>query len=288
MTNHDIRTKIIEAAHADVPDLRAAIKSSSRFQVNVRPTFWTQLRLRPLQFASLLLVFGVALSLWLTSPAPILSEVYATIYLDINPSFEIDIDARYDIIEVRPMNPDALSVMRDLATLTGQPFDDALDRLVEQAVALEYLTAERPVMMMDVSTRDIESREHLLTRVTEKVPELREKHLPNIDIVEGDAREQTSEETDTAIHHDMSVMRLRMIREIMRLDEGQQFEALARLDAGELSRLLEVLRKRTDEHDSINPGERPSDDDPTGIRPPQEGSQEKEDDAPTTDSGMGS
>lgn len=282
-----MKQRILDAAHADVPDLRDAIKASPRFQVEIKPRFATHLRLRPLQFASLLLVFVVALSFLFRSPTPLMPQVYATIYLEINPTLEIDIDARYDILEVRPMNPDAESLLSGFEDLKGQSFDITFDRLVEQAVTLEYLTKDRPIMMLDVSTTQLENRATVFNRVTDRVPELRERHdLEEIDIIEGDARNQTDEETDTAVTHDISVMRLRMIREIMSLDDTYEFDTLARWDASKLREWLEVLRKRQGTHDSISPDERPDDDDPSHIRPPN--SDKPDTDAPPSDTDIGS
>ena len=277
-----MKQRILDAAHTDVPDLRDAIKASPRFQVRTKVNLWSQLRLRPLQFASLLLIFAVALTVWLRSPAPLVSDVYATIYLEINPTFEIDINADYDILEVRPINTEASSLLEGLESLQGQHFNIALDQLVERAVTLEYLTAERPVMMLDVASRQVENRTTVIDRVTERLPELRDRHLPNIDIVEGDARNQTDEETDAAVSHDISVMRLRLIREIIALDESYRFETLVHWDVGKLRTLLETLRERQDTDDSIRPDDRP-DDDPSHIRPPNNETPDSD-----SDSGIGS
>ena len=77
------------------------------------------------------------------------NKVASTVTLDINPSLEMDLNSKKEVLDVRALNGDANAILE--ADLKGKSWDDALKGIADKIVEHGFADADQVVMIINVT-----------------------------------------------------------------------------------------------------------------------------------------
>jgi hypothetical protein len=194
-----------------------------------RERVWTA---KPLQVAlaalSLVLVLAVVL---LAGQSLLVSPVYATISIDINPSLELDLNQALTVMAVRAMNEDAAALLTGLE-LKGLDWEEAVRRWTEQ-VRQQTATAPGTVLISVV--------------MPQTATQLQERLLVLEDQLQQEVRQQTevrvlythdTQVTRQAHQNELSVGRQMLLNQSRAQNQAWNEASIATASLGELVRML--------------------------------------------------
>jgi hypothetical protein len=253
MNDNDIKKRILEAARKDVPDFKRTILAQAQLRPEKR-SFLSYFKRHTTQFASLLLIALISgfLLLNLTDNGngdTVTAD--STIYMDINPSFEIDVDEDDNIIALRAINSDAEHIKQLLNQYQNQNVYTVIDDIIDRAIDENYLNSSNPYVMLDVKGKSSTRETTLMETIETRIPEHAQSRMPDIQMIRGNAQNPTDEEKDAARDHHMSMMKLRTIEAILELSDDYTFEDLETQNTGELVQLYRTLAN--DDSNSVPP-----------------------------------
>jgi hypothetical protein len=244
MNDNDIKKRILEAAQHDVPDLKQSILAQARYRKKEKRSFLSYFKRHSLQFASLLLVLFISsflvLNLLNDSPSDTVSAD-STVYIDINPSFEIDVDDNDNIIALRAINSDAEHIKQLLNSYLNQNIYTVIDDIIDRAIDENYLNADNPYVMIDVKGQSSTRETVLIETIESRIPAHAEARMQHVEMIRGNAQNPTDDEQEAARNHHMSMMKLRTIETILSLTDDYTFEDLETQSTGELVQLYRTL-----------------------------------------------
>ncbi|KIV60008.1 hypothetical protein AM501_17035 [Aneurinibacillus migulanus] len=115
--------------------------------------------------AACLLLLITALPLW----NMVFASAYAMVSIDINPSFELEVDEKYEVTDVHALNKDAERIMPDIDwqkhTLTEVTKD-----ILSEARKQGYLEKNHDVLIVPVGLKDPAASQELLEVMKKEVP----------------------------------------------------------------------------------------------------------------------
>lgn len=106
-----------------------------------------------LSIVALFLITIVSTFSWSSWQTPV---VVATLSVDINPSLELTLDKKENVIDVRAKNDDARELLQGL-NFKGQTLTQVLKILVTRAVELDYLDEERKLIVLGFSLGPVQT-----------------------------------------------------------------------------------------------------------------------------------
>lgn len=238
MRDNLIKEKIIEAAKQDVPDVLARIKDDRRYKVPEKKSLLNGFKLvKLIPYASaLVIVFALLITLNFNDPTPV--EATSTVYIEINPSIEIDLNEDDEIIDIRSNNDEAQQLLNSIDTYEGKKLEIVLERFIQKAIERGYLTSANPFVMYDVSGKNETVIAHIEAVLSERVPEIAQRNLPDLSFVHGNAKDQTIDEINDARRENISIMKYRLINRVLETREDLTFQELKSYTIGELRDLL--------------------------------------------------
>lgn len=257
MNDNDIKKRILEAARKDVPDFKRNILAQAQLRPEKR-SFLSYFKRHTTQFASLLLIVLISGFLFLNLNDDGNGDTVSadsTIYMDINPSFEIDVDEDNNIIALRAINSDAEHIKGLLNQYQNKNVYTVIDDIIDHAIDENYLNTDNPYVMIDVKGKSVTRETALIESIESRIPEHAQNRMPNIQMVRGNAQNPTDEEKEAARDHHMSMMKLRTIEAILELTDDYTFEYLETKTSGELIQLYKTLSN--DDSNSVPPRGRP-------------------------------
>ena len=190
MKKRDLKKKILEAYRSEAPDLRVNILSSCMSEEQepktdaeesqskkrtIQPSF--RLAFKPLSAVALclvLLVFGFAIGSNRSGGGGSVLTAETVVYLDVNPSIELQMDNENRIVDAIAGNKDAEIVLADLK-LNGIDMNTALKAIVGSMYINGYLTPESNSMLISVNSKNEETADALLCDITEQINAALEK-----------------------------------------------------------------------------------------------------------------
>ncbi|AGA70804.1 hypothetical protein Desdi_3418 [Desulfitobacterium dichloroeliminans LMG P-21439] len=92
----------------------------------------------------------------------------AMISLDINPSLQLTLDQKGEVLELESLNSEAEQLMLGLS-LEGKAWEEALDEIIQKSAALQYLTEEQSWIVIGYSAVDTKKKLLAETINTEEV-----------------------------------------------------------------------------------------------------------------------
>ncbi len=95
----------------------------------------------------------------------------ATIAFDVNPSIEMKINGKEEIVEIKALNDDAVKVIGDM-DFEGVKLDVALNALIGSMLSHGYLTTEQNSILISVDTKSSRNSEKLQQSISESVAAL--------------------------------------------------------------------------------------------------------------------
>ncbi|MFP4286903.1 MAG: hypothetical protein ACLFRI_04315 [Candidatus Izemoplasmataceae bacterium] len=238
MRKESTKDRIIEAASRDVPDVLSRIKEDHRFKVPEHKPFFKRIELVKLMpyTAALIVILALIFTLNFNNPQPI--EASSTVYIEINPALEIDLNEEDEIIAIRVKNQKAQEILDNLIDYEGQKVDVFIERLIQKAIERGYLSSENPFVMYDISGKNTVITARIEAMLNERVPEIAQRNLPGLAFVHGNAKNLTQEEINNAREHNINVMKYRLIQTILENNDTYTFDELKALSIGELRALL--------------------------------------------------
>lgn len=237
MMNKDLEKIIYAAAERDVPNVQASIMAEYRMKkAQNKHRFGFRLPLRPLQLASMMLILLI-IGFVAMYDHPV-QDSYATVYIDINPSLEFDIDEEDIIRDARLWNDEATLLLADVDYM-DQPLYDVLDDIVDQAITLNYLNEDHPYIILDIANREEHERINTLALVENRMKHHASDRVPNFDIIRGNAQNIQPDEQSGAHNHNMSMQRWRIIQSIVEENSDLDVEDLIDKNIGELMKVMQ-------------------------------------------------
>lgn len=186
MNKRDLKKNILEAYRSETPDLRAKVFEScineaqepetvAEMQVNYQyqtlPNFHITFKpIAAIAICLMLFVLGFSMGIILPSSDGKIDVVTAetVIYLDVNPSIELQMDSENKIVDVIAGNEDAEIVLSDLR-LNGIDINTALKAIVGSMYVNGYLSENSNSMLISVSSKSDKTADSLLYSITEQI-----------------------------------------------------------------------------------------------------------------------
>ncbi|MEK3805240.1 anti-sigma factor domain-containing protein [Bacillus sp. FSL H8-0547] len=134
-----------------------------------------------LAVAALILIFFTLL--------PVLNDdrVYAYMTIDINPSFELQLNEELKVIRIEPMNEDGKAMLAELKDMNKRSVSDVFSTIVDKSRSLGYLTDDKEIFVTTVTADDKheETKKKMLADVVRLKESYKEQSL-NVQAVETD------------------------------------------------------------------------------------------------------
>ncbi len=244
MRQNRTEKRIRKEAERRVPDLKAPIKESSTYrafmkeaQANKRTPLLQKRFVPAFSLVAAVLVIGLFLALPLA-----LNEHGDTthIQMEFNPSFGIEIDSEDTIVSLHAYNSDAETLFDNTGDLQDKSFDEGLDRLIDEAIALDYLSETNAQILYSVSGDDEERVEAKAAELEEKIPEVaRAKGIDHAMAMRSVNGPPGEEEIEEARNHGVGFMKMRLVKNILEATDEYDFETLIEKNIGTLKDIIE-------------------------------------------------
>ena len=271
MKKRDLKKRISEAYKAETPDLRSKILISCEKEQQMpvaspikQSTYASEKRLnfnivfkRVAAVAVCIMLFLSGLSLGLFMPEKeelTVSESAVTfVYLDVNPSIELQIDTNSRIVECIAGNDDAKGVLADL-DLKGVDMNTALTAIVGSMYVNGYLTEDSNSILVSVDSKDEGDHDTLLSDLTEKINAVFEKSAMTCSII-AQSVEVNDELKQRAQENGVSVGKMHLVDKMVGgLDDYDEDDApeLADMSIRELNLIYSTIPEKSEGKDSFD------------------------------------
>lgn len=141
----------------------------------------------------------------------------AFVGLDINPSIEFSINRFERVVAVKPLNDDGRTLLEGCPSLTGMPYEDALDSVLS-CEGFQAYTAEDALVAVDVVSDDEVQATQLMAQSRQQLASLPCQTQCH----------RTDEATRESAHHaGMGMGRYRAAQELMEADSSYTLEKCA-------------------------------------------------------------
>lgn len=237
MSDQKIIQTIRAYAEKDVPDLKTRIKEDPRFIQTKQPSIFKRILQRPVPVFS---AFSITLILLFLFIVNIPQEIQASssLYIEINPAIQIDLDEEDKVLKILALNTDGEALILDINNLKGVDVLTAIDEIIESAILKGYLDNERPVVLFDVLSDNDERRDAITARIESRIPEIAAQHLPNLDMVRGNAQSRPDDVIPNEIEPGM-MMRRNLINQVLdQYPDEYTYAQLSELSIVELRRII--------------------------------------------------
>ncbi|MDQ0860577.1 anti-sigma factor domain-containing protein [Bacillus sp. V2I10] len=142
-----------------------ANKQKRSYELGEEITFFqlsdTSERAKPLSIFNLRgirngLLAGMALILLFFTVLPVFKDdkVYAYMTIDINPSFELRLNEKLQVVQIEPMNEDGKKMLGDIKDWKNRKISDVFSKIVDKSKDLGYLKGEKEIFITTVTTDD--------------------------------------------------------------------------------------------------------------------------------------
>ncbi|HHX30066.1 MAG TPA: cell wall protein [Clostridiaceae bacterium] len=250
-TNQTIANRIKRAVDASVPDvlpkLLEQIEETKEFvtmehiinEENTRPMprkRWALTALAPLAAVLILVLAGwMAWFRWMPG---------AVISFDVNPSIEMSVNKKEQVLKVTPANDEAEAVLGDM-DLKGVKLDVAVNALIGSMVRQGYISDLKNSILITVDSRDAQAGKDLERRLSSEIGDLLEGFS-----VSGSIMSQTSRADDRlkslAEEYGISLGKAALIGHLVESDPAIAYEDVARLSINDLSLLIAARQPALD------------------------------------------
>ncbi|MGE6631120.1 anti-sigma-I factor RsgI family protein [Bacillus sp. NPDC077027] len=114
-----------------------------------RAGFFDLLRLRPLK-AGILSIAAIIVVIFTIMPSFSDHKAYAYMTIDINPSFELKLDHRYQVIGVTPLNEDAKKVLASIKDWKKSDVTNVVHEIIEDCDQKGYIKSSKNILISTV------------------------------------------------------------------------------------------------------------------------------------------
>ncbi|MBQ8380908.1 MAG: hypothetical protein IJY18_03350 [Clostridia bacterium] len=268
MNDKDLKNKIKTSFASETPDLRSRIiescKNDSREkdELKERVIVTNKKRRAPIYVkvaslvASFLIVFiiGAAVGNLLEFSAQDSGEdtELANVFIDVNPSIELQVNTENRVAACAPGNEDAKKILGDM-NLIGTDIKTALNAVIGSMYMNGYLTSGANSMLVSVDASS-EKFTGLLTNIVDNVNDIVQKSGITCSIVAQDVSKD--EETEThAKENSVSLGKMSLINKIIEgLDDYSEKDRgeLSKVAIGELNAIYAIMKEGEADKDEDN------------------------------------
>lgn len=249
MRNKEVEKRLTQAISNSVPDVLDDILIKCEKKKGFEKKMVKKVENKKIKFMSPRLVGALAmamvfaLSLFGIYQYDNVYKVYSTIEFDVNPSVEIEVNKKEEIIKVYALNDDGQEVLDDM-DLEGVDLDVAVNAIIGSMLKKGYLSIDQNSILVSVKNDDAEKREKLQNEISEEI-----NILLKASSIEGAILTQ-SYEIDDAVkkisqENNISEGKAELINRILKAElkdaKGNIYtsESLSKLSINELKLLLE-------------------------------------------------
>ena len=172
--------------------------------------------------------------------------VDSMVYLDINPSLQIETNRRDQVIRLSGLDEESRALIADL-DYKGKALETVAVELLDRLVLGDYVSSSEPAILLSVYNEDSEKRDRQLSLLDQAIHQYL-KRLKIQPIVLTQPLDPTQTLTDYAEANHISVSKMTLIRNMILLDPELKAEELAKLT---LEQLIKVSSKVTLDLDRI-------------------------------------
>ncbi len=219
---------IKDQAKKNTPDLIDYIKSSVEYQAFVQER-QTQRSAKPLVGRLRLATAGafalVLLLMFFITPN-LQQPVYSEVYIEFNPSFTFKLNDRDEVYDITPLNADAETLIANLDDLTNKHIDEALDALLDEAIAQGFIDGDTTTILYDIVGEAGELKERHTALVEQRLETIRNEKLPSVALMAAMGGMPTENERSIVEEHDIGVMHARLIGIILNENPDLEIEDL--------------------------------------------------------------
>ena len=177
---------------------------------------------------SCLCIFFYVCYTFLSTPTQTTSSIVAYVSFDINPSFEMQLDADNNVMKTIAYNKDGEAIIASVDVI-GKYIDDAIDVLLKNETYIQYLN--NGVLEVSIYTKNDKESSSLYQKIN--------KHLGyTLDDTKYHCSKVNEEEYDNAMQHHTSAGKYRIITQIQAFDPSYTLEKLKDYSMKELYDLL--------------------------------------------------
>ncbi|MDR0136939.1 anti-sigma factor domain-containing protein [Metabacillus idriensis] len=102
----------------------------------------------------LLAVMAIILLFFTVLPVFKDDKVYAYMTIDINPSFELRLNEKLQVVQIEPMNEDGEKMLGDIKDWKNRKISDVFTKIVDKSKDLGYLKGDKEIFITTVTTDD--------------------------------------------------------------------------------------------------------------------------------------
>lgn len=248
MRRNDLKNRIKAAYAAETPDLRAQIEAACKAErqepakiptkVPARRTAPPVLLRRTVAVALCLMLFvaGFAVGLFVPDGTATPTDAETFVYLDVNPSIELQLDGEGRVLALVAGNEDAEEILTGLE-LVGVEMNTALTAILGSMYVNGYLSTDSNSILVSIDAKDEGKTETLLTAVTDKINQVLDKAEMECSIIAQSVKSD-AELKQRAEAQGISVGKMHLVEKMVKgmemLDEQNIFE-LAEMSIKDLS-----------------------------------------------------
>lgn len=256
---------MIKKSYVDnTPDFLTNIKSKCEQTIQKEPST-TSVEVkdkRPISFfvkrigfaMSLCLVFVVGILIGNIKPKEAEIEKLASIYLDVNPSIEIDIDKDNNVISCTALNDDGNEILTNL-NLNGVNIDIAIYAVVGAMYTNGYLNLETNSILVSVDQKD--SSTELITNICEQIESIFVENEDMSCSIIAQNIKSNKDLVDKAKEYDISVGKMKLVEKITSKSEiytEDNLDELTHMSIHELDLIYQSIDKNEVDQNEIISG----------------------------------
>ena len=163
--------------------------------------------------------------------------VDSVIYLDVNPSVELDINKQDSVISVKATNDDAIKILGDM-DLVGSDIDVAVNALVGSMLKNGYITNTSNSVLISVDNEDPTRNQELQTQLSSEIKNTLQANNIDPSLLSLEVKADIEEEK-IAKDLGISIGKAELIEEIIEANPKYTPEMLAKLSINELKILID-------------------------------------------------
>lgn len=237
-SNEEIEEKLKNAVSNVTPDILESIMSNcdnrkgAVIQMDKKTSKKSLVLKLAAVAASVVMLFGVVLGFNTFFSGDIVDSIVS---LDVNPSVEIKVNKDERIVEIVPLNNDAIIII-DKMDFKGATLDVAVNAIIGSMLKHGYISEIQNSILLTVNNNDSVKGDALQKKLSGEIDKILKSNS-----IDGAILAQTSH-TDAKIEklaHDnnISAGKVRLINEILSQDKTHNFSQLAKLNVNELNLL---------------------------------------------------
>ncbi len=238
MTNHEIEANLRRTFGREAPDALPGILSDCEKQKGTvmvmekkKRNPWVMRTVGIAAAVAVCVMGGLGIHLYGSRFA-----VESTVSLDVNPSIEIQVNAKEHVLKVEPKNEDGRKVVGEM-DFSGSSLDVTVNALIGSMLRNGYLNENANSILVSVDTRDAAKGSALREKLAGEIDS-----LLRTDTFSGAVLSQTVA-ADAALQqlaqeYGISLGKAQLVQEIAAKNPAYTFDALARLSINELNLLM--------------------------------------------------